>query len=112
MAITSDVTLREAQAVAKAAELAIATLGVLESLLTHNSNLSIDWAAAVTPDSISEDEAGNITGTLFSRQEVANAIGSLDQIQRLLNNESVSQGDHLGNLSKLSRPMLSRVRID
>lgn len=80
-------------------------LAKVRTLLDHNSDQAIDWAAQSPPDYIDEDTDGNINGLAFSRQAVANAIGSLDQFRRLMENESVTQGDHLGNINQLARAM-------
>jgi hypothetical protein len=71
--------------------------------LGSNSNLSIDWAAGSKPNYINEDAGGNLDGLKFSRQQVANAIGSLDQVRALLANNTVTQGDHLGNINQLAK---------
>lgn len=86
----------------------IATLEAsINQLLIFNSNQAIDWAAGSLPAYITEDAKGNITGKQYSRQDVANAIGSINWIRSLLTNQSMagSQGDHLGNLNKLARPL-------
>lgn len=83
-------------------------LADIQRLLELNSDLAIDWGAGATPAYISEEAsgpgAGNLSGRTFSRQDVSNAIGSLDWIRKLLTNQSMtgSQGDHLGNLNKLT----------
>lgn len=78
----------------------------LKETLRHNAALSIDWGAQTKPAFLNEDAAGNLDGTSFTRHELSNAIGSLNWIQVLLDNGSLSgaQGDHLGNLEKLTRP--------
>ena len=76
----------------------------IASALTHNSNQAIDWAAGSLPSYITEDAACNLDGLNFSRGAVANAIGSLDNLNKLLTNQAVSQGDHIGNLNQLARP--------
>lgn len=60
-----------------------------------------------TPDYFSQEQNGNLSGRTFSRQQVSNAIGSLDWVRKLLTNQDMSgsQGDHLGNLNQLSRPL-------
>jgi hypothetical protein len=78
----------------------------LKETLRHNAALSIDWGAQSKPTFLNEDADGNLDGTSFTRQELSNAIGSLNWIQLLLDNGSLTgaQGDHLGNLEKLTRP--------
>ena len=71
-------------------------------LLDTNSDYSIDWAAGTKPAVINEDSAGNIDGTTFSRSELSNVIGSLLQLQNLLRNQAVTQGDHLANVNKVA----------
>lgn len=70
--------------------------------LEQNSDLSIDWAGDPKPAYLNEDSDGNLDGFSFTRANVANAIGSLDQFRRLLTNQSLSQGDHLGNVNQLA----------
>jgi hypothetical protein len=57
------------------------------------------------PEYFDQEPNGNLGGKVFSRQDIANAIGSLDWVRKLLTNQVMtgSQGDHLGNLNKLSR---------
>lgn len=71
-------------------------------LLATNSDLAIDWGAQEKPDYIDENEDGTMQDFLFSRQQVANLIGSLDQFVKLLDNQSVTQGDHLGNINQVA----------
>jgi hypothetical protein len=47
---------------------------------------------------------GNLSGRNWSPAQVSNAVGSLDQIRKLLTNQAVTVGDHLGNLNQLARP--------
>jgi hypothetical protein len=75
----------------------------IESFLKHNSANSIDWVANPRPDFLNEDVNGNLDGLHFSRLDLGNAIGSIDNIRKTLRNESVTQGDHLGNLEKLAK---------
>ena len=93
-----------AKAVAGIAEAVVNLLSQVKSILKHNSNLSIDWANATKPTYITEDAAGNLDGLSYSRQQIANVIGSLAQVDNLLNNGTVSQGDHVGNLNQVTRP--------
>ena len=82
-------------------------LAQIQQLLEYNSDQAIDWGAGSKPAYITEDAAGNISGRAFSRQEISNAISSLDWIRKLLTNQSMtgSQGDHLGNLNHLAKPL-------
>jgi hypothetical protein len=105
MPLTRIVADAEADAVALICEEVAAMLTRINLMLEHNSDLSIDWAAATKPAYIEEDAAGNMVDRRFSRQNVANAIGSLDQIRKLLTNQATSQGDHLGNLNVMARPL-------
>ena len=57
------------------------------------------------PSYLTEEANGNLSGRLYTRQEVSNAIFSLEQLQRVLTNQTITQGDHLGNLNKLARPL-------
>jgi hypothetical protein len=105
VAVTRIAADAEADAVAVICEEATALLTRINWLLEHNSDLSIAWEAAQKPACIEEDAAGNMVDRRFSRQNVANAVGSLDQIRKLLTNQSVNQGDHLGNLNLMARPL-------
>lgn len=111
MALSTVTSAREAAAIAGAAEQAVALLRKIKEVLEHNSDMSHDWAAGSTPAYIEEDADGNINGLPYSRTDVANAVGTLDQIRKAYENEAVTQGDHLGNLHKLSVPSVTRVRI-
>lgn len=106
MQLNSTISKAEAEALAAVCNEATSLLARINQMLEHNSDLAIDWNAAETPAYIAET-AGNITGLNFARTDVGNAIGSLDWIRKLLTNQSMagSQGDHLGNLNKLSRPL-------
>ncbi len=107
MALVFERVANEADAFAELANRSVTLLSDIQQMLTHNSNLAIDWGAGETPAYITEDGAGNITGKGYSRQDVANMIGSLDWIRKLLTNQTMtgSQGDHQGNLNKLARPL-------
>ena len=107
MALIFDRVLTTADALADLCNRTATLLADVNQVLEYNSDQAIDWAAGSTPAYITEDAAGNISGRGFSRQEVANAIGSLDWIRKLLLNQSMtgSQGDHLGNVNKLGRPL-------
>jgi hypothetical protein len=74
-------------------------------LLAFNSHLNIDWGNAVKPSFLNEDANGNLTGKYYTRQQVADAIGSIQQHDNLMTNQAVSQGNHLGNLNQLARPL-------
>jgi len=105
MALTRVTADREADAIAKVAEEAAHLLTRIQCILDHNSDQAIDWAAGVKPDYIEEDVNGNLVDRTFTRQNVANAIFSLDQIRKTFANEAVTQGDHLGNLNLLAKPL-------
>lgn len=107
MALTRVTVDAEADAVAVICEEATQLLTRITWMLEHNSDLAIDWAAAVKPDYIEEDVDGNLVDRRFSRQNVANAIGSLDWVRKLLTNQDMTgcQGDHLGNLNLMARPL-------
>lgn len=74
----------------------------IKELLDTNSDKAIDWAAGSLPAYINEDASGNLDGLGFSRTAMANVIGSLDNVRKVLDNEAVSQGDHLGNINQLA----------
>lgn len=96
-----------ASAVEDVANQMASLLATINQLLEFNSDQSIDWGAGATPAYITEQANGNLQGKTYARQDVSNAIGSLDWIRKLLTNQSMtgSQGDHLGNLNKLCRPL-------
>lgn len=106
MALTIAIAQHEALAVRRAAEKLLEAYATIADVLQHNSNMAIDWAAGEEPAYLPADTdgSGNLTGCDFSRQQIANAIGSLDQLRRLLENQSISQGDHRGNLNLIARP--------
>lgn len=81
-----------------------ALMGKVRAQLGHNSDQAIDWGAQSTPAYIEEDADGNINGLNYSRQNIANLIGSFDQVRALLDGETPSTGDHLGNFNNISRP--------
>ncbi|UCD57167.1 MAG: hypothetical protein JSV16_15360 [Candidatus Hydrogenedentota bacterium] len=74
----------------------------LKEFLDTNSDLAIDWSGDPKPSYINEDASGNLDGRLFTRDHVANAVNSLDNLRKTLDNESVTQGDHLGNVNQLA----------
>jgi hypothetical protein len=57
------------------------------------------------PDYFVLEANGNLSGRTYAPAAVSNVVGSLDQFRRLLTNLSVTQGDHLGNLNQLARPL-------
>ena len=105
MALTRELVDREADSITAVCEEVSAMLLRVKWILAHNSDQAIDWAAEEKPAYIEEDEAGNIQGRTYSRQAVGNAIFSLEQVRKCLENEAVTQGDHLGNLHQLARPL-------
>lgn len=57
------------------------------------------------PEYIDQETNGNLSQQKYSRQAVSNAIGSLDQFRKLMTNLVPSQGDHLGNLNLIGKPL-------
>lgn len=104
--VNARVTLT-AEALEDVANQMASLLATINQALEYNSDQAIAWDAGSTPAYITEDAAGNLTGKQYSRQDVSNAIGSLDWVRKLLTNQVMtgSQGDHLGNLNKLCRPL-------
>lgn len=94
-----------ADAVADVCNQTATLLALITQLLEYNSDQAIDWAAGSKPAYINEQENGNLEGRQFSRQAVANAINSLDNVRKVLTNQQATQGDHLGNINTLARPM-------
>ena len=105
MALSTDVAKLEANAIATVCSELASVFAKIDTILEHNSDMAIDWAAGELPAYISEDVDGNITGMGFDRSSVSNAIGSLDNVRNLMTNQAATTGDHLGNINKLSRPM-------
>tara|TARA_R110000822_G_scaffold131261_3_gene268221 strand:- start:563 stop:889 length:327 start_codon:yes stop_codon:yes gene_type:complete len=105
MALSIDGSRSEAQAIAQVCTELAAILAKADVILEHNSDQSIEWAAAQLPAYIAEDAQGNINGLLFDRASVSNAVGSLAQFRALMTNQAVAQGDHLGNINKLATAM-------
>lgn len=67
------------------------------AFLATNADLAIDW-----PNYADVDGNGNLTGTLFTPTDVSNLVGSVEQFRRLIANETVTEGDHLGNINKVA----------
>jgi hypothetical protein len=105
MALQHSRAVEVADAIATVSNEMTKLLARVDQVLEHNSDQAIDWAAAATPAYIDEEANGNLSGRTFSRQAVANAVGTLDQFRKLLTNLSPAQGDHLGNLNQLARPL-------
>lgn len=107
MALEYTAVQREATAIEDVSNQLASLLATIDQLLEHNSDLAIDWGAGSTPAYISEAANGNLQGKTYTRQEVSNAIGSLDWVRKLFTNQVMtgSQGDHLGNINKLTRPL-------
>lgn len=107
MALQYERVAATADAIADVANQLTSLYALVQQLLEYNSDQAIDWTAGVKPAYITEDANGNLSGRQFSRAEVANAIGSLDWLRKLMTNQSMagSQGDHLGNLNHLARPL-------
>lgn len=102
MANSTARTVAVANTCSQLAEQLVDLYAKINDFLEYNSDQAIDWAAGSTPAYIPEDGDGNIDGLTFSRQAVANAIGTLAQFRNLLTNQTVSEGDHLGNLNIVS----------
>jgi len=108
MANTDAKAKREAEAIMGVCNEAVSILTRIKQVIEHNSDLSFDWANGDLTSggtAMSVDAAGNLTDLLFAPADVSNAIGSLDNIRKAFENEAVTQGDHLGNLNKLARPL-------
>ena len=105
MALTSAVTNQVAGGLANVCSELAEVLAKIGVILEYNSDMAIEWSAAETPAYIVEDENGTISGCTYSRTDVSNVVFSLDQVRKLLTNQATTQGDHLGNINKLSRPM-------
>jgi len=105
MALSQTLTNQTASSIAGVCTDLAKVLAKIDVLLEYNSDLSIDWGGDPLPDYIVEDDNGNISGYTFSRGDVSNAIFSLLQVRNLLTNVAPTQGDHLGNVNKLSKPM-------
>lgn len=108
MALNYNRVQQEAQAIQSLAADVRVLLRRIDDTLRHNSAMAIDWGNASKPAYIDEDASVNLSGYSFTRQEVSNAIGSLDWVRKLLTNQSMtgSQGDHLGNLLKITDPLI------
>ena len=106
MALSHQRVVETAKAAEQVCSEATALLTKIKYFLALNSDIAIDWGAGSTPSYITEDVNGNISGVLFSRAQVSNAVFSLDQLRAVLENEQVTQGDHLGNINQLSSPMI------
>ena len=74
-----------------------------QEFLSHNNALSIAWAADPKPVYLNEDSNTNLDGVDFTRAQLSNMIGTLDQFRRLMENKSITQGDHLGNIEQLAK---------
>ena len=111
MALTFEKVLREAEAIESMANEVVAMHSRIKQLIAHNSDLAIDWNAVELPAYITEDAAGNILGMLYSRAAVSNTIFSLLQLSNVLENETVVEGDHLGNFNALAKPVASRITV-
>lgn len=77
-------------------------LSRVDALVAMNIAAGVDWGAGSPPVVLIEDEDGNLQGFTFSRQNVANVIYSLTQLQSLLRNGAVAQGDHIGNVQTVA----------
>ncbi len=104
MALQYDRVKETAEAAAELSNQLAALQARVARFLTYNSNQAIDWAAGSKPGYIDEEANGNLSGKSYTRQAVANAIGALDQINRHLLNQTVTQGDYIGVLNQLARP--------
>jgi hypothetical protein len=104
MAIDREMAEKEANAVRQICEETVTLFHRINQLLEDNSDKSIDWNGNPIPSYFLEQENGNLYSLPFSRAQVSNAIFSLDQIRRVLTNQTTTQGDHLGNLNIVARP--------
>ena len=102
MALTHTRVSEMATSIKKACDNVKSSYQELLEVLATNSDLAIDWAGDPKPAYINEDADGNLDGFLFTRSQISNVINSLDQVKKLLENTSASQGDHLGNVNHIS----------
>jgi hypothetical protein len=72
--------------------------------LEFNSDQAIDWNGNPVPAYIPVDADGNIDGRQFPPTAMGNVVGTFAQIRNLLTNQTVTEGDHLGNLNVVSVP--------
>lgn len=105
MSLTFERVLETADTATVLANEAGALLAKIDRFLAYNSDQAIDWNGDPLPSYITEDADGNLNGRRFSRADVSNVVFSLEQISKVLTNQTITQGDHLGNLNKLSQPM-------
>lgn len=105
MALQFSKVLAEANALEEIANDLATVYSKAVQFLEHNSDVIIDWSAGGTPAYISEEANGNILGKDYTRQQVANLIGTLSQLKNLMSNAAVTQGDHLGNLNLIAKPL-------
>lgn len=103
--LSTEISKQEAIAIEGVCTDLAVVLAKIDVILEHASDLNIVWTDDPLPAYIDEDADGNINGVRFSRTDVSNAIGSLMQFRNCATNQAVSQGDHLGNINKLARPM-------
>lgn len=94
----SDVV-REQSEIAKQMQLLLLRV---QNFIHINQTTNVDWGATPAPSVLVEDANGNLEGFQFSRQDVANGVFSMLQYVNLMTNQTVTQGDHLGNLDKLA----------
>jgi hypothetical protein len=111
--LTTATATAEAQALAAGAEQLLAAYNKVKELIAHNSDLAHDWDAGSVPSYITEDGVGgNMNGLNYTRFDISNIVSTLDEFRKLMENQTPNTGDHLGNLNNVSRPAMTRVRVD
>ena len=108
MALNSRRTLEMADDIERACNIVKEALTHIERVLQTNSDLAIDWAGDPKPEYIVEDDPvvsgdrGNLSGKNYDRIEVSNSLFSLQQVSNVLNDQTISTGDHIGNINKVA----------
>lgn len=101
-----------ADAAQRIAERLLDVFADVDDFLEFQSDQAIGWTDDPRPAYISVDPggSGNLEGRNFSPANVANLIGSLAAVRTLLTGGSLTglQGDHLGNLNVVARPVGKR----
>lgn len=111
--LTSTTSVQEAQAIASAAEQMLAAYNKVKEVLKHNSDLSHDWTNVTCPSYIIEDEVGgNMTSLNYTRIDIGNTVYTLDEFRKLMENLAAATDNHIGNLNSVSRPSITRVRVN
>lgn len=94
----------EAEAVASVANELVSLYQRVKQMLAHNTALNVAWTSATSPV-LEVTASGNLQGLGYTGTQISNALGSMTQFVNLMENQTVTEGNHLSNFNLVARPL-------